>query len=134
MDCNPSWKEMALDEKVEAIKKYKDDGLSASQIASRFDGCSRSAVLGVVYRNISGESDFPTGEAPAITVEKNIPLPRLGSPKYPFRSMEVGDSFLVPRGAPVNRIRKACSDDSTRNGRKYSVRKTADGLRVWRIA
>lgn len=38
----------------------------------------------------------------AYLIEKNIPVPADGrrgpEPKYPFRSMEVGDSFVVPAG------------------------------------
>jgi GcrA cell cycle regulator len=38
------------DERVETLKRLWSDGLSASQVASRLGGVSRSAVIGKLYR------------------------------------------------------------------------------------
>ena len=73
-------------------------------------------------------------------IEKGIPIPppykpkNLNNtrPKYPFRHMEVGDSFFVPR-LEAQRARSAASQQSSRSRRKFTTRKEGDGLRVWRI-
>jgi hypothetical protein len=83
-------------------------------------------------------------------IEKTVPLPGrkeyISSPgaraparrwarKYPFRAMEVGDSFLVePREA--NRARSAASKWSKRHrGFRFTSRRMPDGdYRIWRIA
>ena len=38
------------DERVESLKKFWQEGLSASQIASRIGGVTRNAVIGKVHR------------------------------------------------------------------------------------
>lgn len=78
-----------------------------------------------------------------IKIEKNIPLPaRAGSKpraeKYAaLRQLEVGESFMVPIGAPAlaNHARRVGKD----TGRKFVVRPVIDeksradlGARVWR--
>jgi hypothetical protein len=92
------------------------------------------------------------------TIDKNVPPPpnardgRGGRPsKYPFASMEIGDSFLVPypreartsdeavelRRATKNIITSAVSQYKIRTGnrsQKYTTRAEDSGVRVWRIA
>jgi len=70
-----------------------------------------------------------------IEIEKNIPIPTIngrGGVEYPYRKMEVGDSFLIPR-----------YDSSTksypqiwrqRTGFKFRYRKEGNGTRYWRVA
>jgi hypothetical protein len=70
-----------------------------------------------------------------MTIEKNIPIPEtsVGRPsKYPFKEMEVGDSFwtneLTSRVmASANRLKPNMfrSKKETKDGNK--------GIRVWRI-
>lgn len=63
-----------------------------------------------------------------ITIEKNVPLPT-ASYKYPFDSMELGDSFHVKTNkisASVYVYNKANKD------KKFVSRKDGDGYRVWR--
>lgn len=78
-------------------------------------------------------------------IEKGIPLPpsgfnTAGAPeKYPFRSMEVGDSFAIPCDAEgknklVARISSAASWYGTRNHCKFAVRSLPNEIRVWRTA
>lgn len=69
-----------------------------------------------------------------IKVDKNVPPPRQRG-KYPWRQMEVGDSFLVPEGME-NSVRYAASYFRKRNpDYKFMVRKQEDGTyRCWRIA
>lgn len=74
------------------------------------------------------------------TVEKNVPIPRsnwTGNYRYPFRQMEIGDSFFVPGDSPGEaaiRVRSAASYFCHRNpGFYFSVLKVDGGCRVWRI-
>jgi len=77
-------------------------------------------------------------------IEKNIPRPKSLSGRFPkplgpiaqiLRSddFEVGDSFLVP---PVfeKSLQTTFKTSSKATGRKFSQRKTAEGVRVWRVA
>lgn len=77
----------------------------------------------------------------SIRIDKNIPLP---PPDHaiPWVSLEIGDSFIAPAKSgetPAKTRRRVASAASTasrrnRQGRKYAVRMTAEGVRVWRIA
>lgn len=70
------------------------------------------------------------------TIEKNIRPPTSGSTKYPFKEMEVGDSFFAPVLNPNqdNAIRTRTYGYGTQSGKKFSVRKVEGGVRVWRVA
>lgn len=71
-----------------------------------------------------------------IEIEKGIPIPavkRHRSDKYPWRTMGIGDSFLIlgkKPGCAVSIARVA----GRRCGRKFSVRAVEGGYRVWRVA
>ncbi len=68
-------------------------------------------------------------------IDKDIPPPSetRGRPaKYPFATMEVGDSFLSPE--PVARMSPAASYAGKRGGMRFTVRAEGAGARVWRIA
>ena len=61
-------------------------------------------------------------------IEKGIEVPQYRA-KYPFKKMEVGDSFFSETDA--------CSSAymyGKRNGKRFLIRKEGDGFRVWRIA
>lgn len=73
-------------------------------------------------------------------VEKGIPAPAVRpthiGPKYPFREMDLGDSFLVPGSAERNRALATAwhfSRSKLGKGRKFATRKVAEGYRIWRI-
>lgn len=81
-------------------------------------------------------------------IEKGVPLPprRTGAGSgrpavYPWREMEVGDSFAVPFGdrsarkALVSMTRSA-SDARRRigGGVRFSCRTEGDCVRIWRVA
>ena len=72
-----------------------------------------------------------------IKIESNIPIPRNKSGremKYPFKLMEVGDSFLVPPGSD-NKVRICAHASRKQTGYNYTVRKMEDGTyRCWRIS
>ena len=72
-------------------------------------------------------------------IEKNVPMPEVGpnpkAPKYPWRQMEVGDSFVAPAASQ----RSICANakitaDRMGNGVQFTTQKQADGsVRVWRV-
>ncbi len=70
-------------------------------------------------------------------IEKGIPIPAHngdGTRKYPFSSMEVGDSFLLNGQNPTSVSGAAISFGKAYNrNQKFSVRKTPDGYRCWRV-
>lgn len=74
-------------------------------------------------------------------IEKDVPPPRTPTPRirrhgkratYPFRQMEVGDSFLVPRDWP-NGINASGIGNRDYAPMRFVQRNTPDGLRVWRV-
>ena len=64
-------------------------------------------------------------------IEKNIPIPT----SYPFKDMQVGDSFLVPDGVHRSTVSVAAKRFGDKHGMKFTVR-LAPGrsLRCWRTA
>lgn len=66
-----------------------------------------------------------------VKIDKNIPVPQSGR-EYPWKQLEVGDSFLVPDttakkfGGTVWQARK-------RTGYKFVTRAVEGGVRVWRV-
>ncbi len=68
------------------------------------------------------------------TIEHDIPVPDVSSRKWPFATMNPGDSFLVP-----NEYRSAAQSAMSwfgkRNNMKFCSRKIDDkSFRIWRIA
>ncbi len=61
-------------------------------------------------------------------IEKDVPIPE----KYPFSKMGVGDSFDI-LDAGAKEVSAAVSYYGKKHGKKFTVRKTADGHRCWRI-
>ena len=69
-------------------------------------------------------------------IEKNIAIPKIDKTrvgrktKYPFRQMEIGDSFVAPKNAI-----SAAQTHSMRHKEKFATRTIdADNIRIWRIA
>lgn len=72
-----------------------------------------------------------------IEVEKNVPVPEGGrsSVKYPFKTMEVGDSFTVEAGKEMSVRSSATYYKKIQPGAQYTIRRMEDNtLRVWRTA
>lgn len=80
-------------------------------------------------------------------IEKNIPIPskpqgRGGpgprQPKYPWRELEVGDSFWLPdepdHKTLVSRVSACMTHQRKANGLEFTMRTEGAGIRVWRIA
>jgi len=69
-----------------------------------------------------------------IEIEKGVPQPDAKTGKYPFRQMEVGDSFFAPLGSSdPNPFNTYATAKRIKDGRKYSVRRVDGGIRVWRV-
>ena len=54
--------------------------------------------------------------------------------KYPFDSMKIGDSFLVPSEDSHRSVSIAASNYGKAYGEVFVTRTVEDGVRVWRIA
>lgn len=71
-------------------------------------------------------------------IEKGVPIPpsatgpKSGS-KYPYREMEVGDSFFVP-GGKRSTVSGVLQSRHARPHGKFTLRTVDGGVRVWRIA
>ena len=64
-------------------------------------------------------------------IDQNIPLPsRRG--KYPWATLEVGDSFFVP-GIKTAAFSARPRAQGPLGGRKYTSRNVDGGIHVWRI-
>ena len=78
-------------------------------------------------------------------IEKNIHIPKDGrgrprDRKYPFTSMEIGDSFFIPcsdKKEATKRANRVMSSARTSRksieNKKFTTRAFDDGVRVWRI-
>jgi len=84
-----------------------------------------------------------TGGACMYRVERNtgIPPARRNAPKYPWRQMNVRDSFLVPVDDPAyDSIRCTAKKTEQRTRHRYSVRQVQDdhgrvfAMRITRVA
>jgi hypothetical protein len=68
----------------------------------------------------------------SVELEKGVPLP-VARQKYPYKEMEVGDSFFVFAGG----IQNVCNQNyrmGKKLGMSFIARKEGDGVRVWRTA
>lgn len=77
-----------------------------------------------------------------IAIERNVPLPpdwrlgntvRKGQSKYPFRKLEIGESFFVPERKIVGLSSLAGKVSKTLQV-KFKLRSMDGGVRCWRIA
>lgn len=65
-----------------------------------------------------------------IQVDKGIPMPSDGRSKYPWKTMEVGDSFTVEK-----KLRASVTSNMTKHGsRRFTTRGEGELVRVWRVA
>lgn len=62
-------------------------------------------------------------------IEKGIPIPQ--PTQYPFNDMDIGDSFFDDQSGEA-KIRGEAARYSI-GWKKFKVKKTPDGYRVWRI-
>ena len=73
----------------------------------------------------------------AFEIEKGVPLPksvqRGWTGKYPWRQLEIGDSFFVP-GKTTNDIGGTVTIARRTTGFKLVTRSVEGGVRIWRVA
>jgi len=74
-----------------------------------------------------------------VKVRKGVELPHWGTNGrrtfYPWRTMEVGDSFIFPEGYARQHADKAASLAGKKHNRKFSVRALHDGrIGCWRVS
>ena len=69
-----------------------------------------------------------------IKIEKGVPIEPSHRAKtvYPWRDMEVGDSFFTERAQSV--VTNARTNATRKTGFKFATRKVDGGTRVWRVA
>lgn len=66
-------------------------------------------------------------------IEKNVPMPPRGY-ELPFDQMDIGDSFVLPEAVSHSYARILIHKFQKSNGaKKFSLRRTADGYRCWRV-
>lgn len=68
----------------------------------------------------------------SIKIDKDIPLPVQGK-DLPFGKMEVGDSFLVPRNISHSYMQQLVHKAQKKLAWQFSLRRTKDGPRCWRV-
>lgn len=73
-----------------------------------------------------------------IKIEKNVPLPKrkLGNPRasrYPWDSMEVGDSFVFPTKVKRTTAMSLSYRTGKITGKRFAIRSVNEGIRVWRL-
>lgn len=62
-------------------------------------------------------------------IDSNIPMPV----QYVFGQMKVGDSFLVPAHIKREAVAVSAMRYGNKHGMKFTVRKTSEGYRCWRV-
>ena len=68
----------------------------------------------------------------SIDVQKDVPVPEARK-RYPYKEMEVGDSFFVEDGG----IQNVCNQNyrmGKKLGMSFIARKEGTGVRVWRVS
>ena len=68
----------------------------------------------------------------SVGLDKDVPLPEARK-RYPYREMEVGDSFFVEGGG----IQNICNQNyrtGKKLGKSFIARKEDGGVRVWRVS
>ena len=73
-----------------------------------------------------------------VKIEKGVPMPVRSLQRdslYPWKQMEVGDSFVMQSGKSPNHASNMMRYQRQRTGRQYSSRTQADGtIRIWRVS
>lgn len=66
-------------------------------------------------------------------IDKDIPMPQHLSRnvKYPFGTLEIGDSFLVNESRRL--VSSAACAFGKNHNKKFTVRTTPEGMRCWRV-
>jgi len=68
-----------------------------------------------------------------ILIDKGIPIPPKSNCKYPWREMEIDDSFFL-KATPKLKIKSLasqCNIAGKKYNRKYTIRTVQGGYRIW---
>src|SRR6185369_1499740 len=81
----------------------------------------------------------PRSKYKSIPIDKGIPVAKIAYGlnrefKYPWRDMEIGDSFLFPGTISSSTAASNARDAGRRLDMKFSTRWTPAGFRCWRVA
>jgi len=71
-----------------------------------------------------------------VKIEDGIPVPpsgRGGRSKYPWLTLEVGQSFVITEST-IASSRTMATQAARNTGRKFKVAQIKGGARVWRVA
>lgn len=71
-----------------------------------------------------------------IQIERGIPVPSHNKGRrglYPFRDMQVGDSFVVDQRRKAS-AQRAASFYGKSHGQVFTARSVPDGVRIWRVS
>ena len=81
-------------------------------------------------------SRSPRTRLSPVATDPDIPMPPMhgGKLKYQWTTMEVGHSFLFPEYIGPDSAASQAHLAGKKYGRKFSVRRTADGFRCWRLS
>lgn len=80
-----------------------------------------------------GLPDLGTRIDDEIEINKGLPTPQRGRTKYPFRDMELGDSFFAPGASVISLHGCARRHRPMRFTCRSLVENGVAGVRVWRI-
>jgi hypothetical protein len=73
-----------------------------------------------------------------IKPDKGIPIPRSptnhGNVRYPWATMEIGDSFLFRTCSKQNAYSQAYISSARHHPKKFITRAVPEGYRCWRVA
>lgn len=71
-----------------------------------------------------------------IKIDTGVPMNRGTNAKYPWKEMNVGDSFVFPETVKITSVYAFATQANKNHApRKFATRKQADGTyRCWRIA
>jgi hypothetical protein len=68
-----------------------------------------------------------------IEIEKGVPITGKSRQRFPFKDMEVGDSFFIKDGKNKSAYSSAAGFARRHPAFAFTVRKINGGIRVWRI-
>lgn len=96
-----------------------------------FDKTLMSRNIVIAERDIFG---IDRRQPDVIEITKGMPTPRGRRSKYPFRDMEVGDSFFAPGSSVIGIHGCARRHRPMKFTCRSMVENGVAGIRVWRIA
>ncbi len=105
-----NWISLTKQEKAAQVAHYVPLGLTASQIAGKFENCSRSAIIGCAHRNglqVNGGSNQATRK---VSPKKPVNPPRPNKKHKPLQTVTKPYRPLNGKGIPfMDRARKQCA-------------------------